>query len=126
MLGMIKEYDGNPYARLVEMAKLAQKDGVIKGVLLHQGESNPNERNDALAKSATDAAFDGVVYAGRTLRAGFTTVIDLGGEPQAIYGLRNAIAAGKVEGPRIIAAGGVAAMVDSAVVVVNHCDAVSS
>lgn len=43
MLGMIKEYDGNPYARLVEMAKLAQKDGVIKGILLHQGESNPND-----------------------------------------------------------------------------------
>ncbi|MEP6728228.1 MAG: sialate O-acetylesterase, partial [Bacteroidota bacterium] len=43
MLGMIKEYDGNPYARLVEMAKLAQNDGVIKGILLHQGESNPND-----------------------------------------------------------------------------------
>lgn len=43
MLGMIKEYDGNPYARLMEMAKLAQKDGVIKGILLHQGESNPND-----------------------------------------------------------------------------------
>ena len=40
MKNMIKEYDGNPYGRLVEMAKLAQKDGVIKGVLLHQGESN--------------------------------------------------------------------------------------
>jgi Carbohydrate esterase, sialic acid-specific acetylesterase len=43
MLGMIKEYDGNPYGRLLEMAKLAQKDGVIKGILLHQGESNPND-----------------------------------------------------------------------------------
>lgn len=43
MLGMIKEYDGNPYARLVEMAKLAQQDGMIKGILLHQGESNPND-----------------------------------------------------------------------------------
>lgn len=43
MIPMIKEYDGNPYARLVEMAKLAQKDGVIKGILLHQGESNPND-----------------------------------------------------------------------------------
>lgn len=32
-------YSGNPYARLVEMGKLAQKDGVIKGFLLHQGES---------------------------------------------------------------------------------------
>lgn len=43
MLNMIKEYDGNPYARLVEMAKLAQQAGVIKGILLHQGESNPND-----------------------------------------------------------------------------------
>jgi hypothetical protein len=43
MKGMIKEYGGNPYARLVEMAKLAQKDGVIKGILLHQGESNTND-----------------------------------------------------------------------------------
>jgi len=43
MVGMIKEYDGNPYQRLVEMAKLAQKDGVIKGVLLHQGESNTGD-----------------------------------------------------------------------------------
>jgi len=43
MINIIKEYDGNPYAYLVEMAKLAQKDGVIKGILLHQGESNPND-----------------------------------------------------------------------------------
>ena len=40
---LVKEYDGNPYGRLVEMAKLAQKDGVIKGILLHQGESNSND-----------------------------------------------------------------------------------
>src|SRR4051794_5849963 len=44
MTNIIKEYDGNPYGRLVEMAKLAQKDGVIKGILLHQGESNPNDK----------------------------------------------------------------------------------
>lgn len=43
MTNIIKEYGGNPYAYLVEMAKLAQKDGVIKGILLHQGESNPND-----------------------------------------------------------------------------------
>src|SRR4028118_1086647 len=42
MANMIKEYNGNPYQRLVEMAKLAQKEGVIKGILLHQGESNTN------------------------------------------------------------------------------------
>ena len=43
MKGMVKEYDGNPYGRLVEMAKIAQKDGMIKGILLHQGESNTGD-----------------------------------------------------------------------------------
>lgn len=43
MQGMIKEYNGSPYARLVEMAKIAQKTGVIKGILLHQGESNTGD-----------------------------------------------------------------------------------
>jgi hypothetical protein len=44
MSGIIKEYDGNPYARLVEMGKLAQKAGVIKGIMLHQGESNTGDK----------------------------------------------------------------------------------
>jgi hypothetical protein len=35
-----KDYGSNPYGRLIEMAKIAQKDGVIRGILLHQGESN--------------------------------------------------------------------------------------
>ena len=43
MLNMLKAYDNNPYGRLVEMAKLAQKSGVIKGILLHQGESNTGD-----------------------------------------------------------------------------------
>lgn len=43
MKGMISQYDGNPYGRLVELAKIAQKDGVIKGILLHQGESNTGD-----------------------------------------------------------------------------------
>jgi enterochelin esterase-like enzyme len=43
MKNILKEYDDNPYARLVEMAKLAQRDGVIKGILLHQGESNTDD-----------------------------------------------------------------------------------
>ena len=46
-----------------------------------------------------------MVYAQRTLLAGFTTVRDLGDEYRASISLRNAINAGKVPGPRIIAAG---------------------
>ena len=44
MKNIIKGYGGNPYQHLVDMARLAQKDGVIKGVLLHQGESNTNDK----------------------------------------------------------------------------------
>jgi hypothetical protein len=43
MKNIVTEYKGNPYARLVELARLAQKQGVIKGILLHQGESNTND-----------------------------------------------------------------------------------
>jgi enterochelin esterase-like enzyme len=40
MIPMLKAYDGHPYDRLVAMAKKAQKDGVISGILMHQGETN--------------------------------------------------------------------------------------
>lgn len=43
MKNIINEYGGNPYARLVELAKIAQRDGVIKGILMHQGESNSGD-----------------------------------------------------------------------------------
>jgi hypothetical protein len=44
MQNIAKQYGGNPYGRLVELAKQAQKEGVIKGFLLHQGESNSGDR----------------------------------------------------------------------------------
>jgi hypothetical protein len=43
MSTIIAEYGGNPYQRLVDMARVAMQQGVIKGVLLHQGESNTND-----------------------------------------------------------------------------------
>lgn len=33
-------YEGNPYQYLIDLALQAQQDGVIKGILLHQGETN--------------------------------------------------------------------------------------
>ena len=38
-------YGGNPYQRLIDMAKKAQEAGVIKGILLHQGCSNNGDPN---------------------------------------------------------------------------------
>lgn len=40
MQNMIKEYGGDAYKAFIDAAKAAQKDGVIKGILLHQGETN--------------------------------------------------------------------------------------
>jgi len=39
----VANYGGNPYKHLIDLAKLAQKDGVIKGILLHQGETNTGQ-----------------------------------------------------------------------------------
>ncbi len=43
MKSMLAAYDNNPYERLVTLAKKAQKDGVIKGILMHQGETNTGD-----------------------------------------------------------------------------------
>ena len=43
MPGILANYDNNPYKTLVTLAKKAQKDGVIKGILMHQGESNTGD-----------------------------------------------------------------------------------
>jgi hypothetical protein len=41
---IVTTYGGNPYQYLVDAAKVAQKTGVIKGILLHQGESNTGDK----------------------------------------------------------------------------------
>ena len=43
MKPMLAAYNNNPYERLVALAKKAQQQGVIKGVLMHQGESNTGD-----------------------------------------------------------------------------------
>ena len=78
MKGFINGYDGNPYQYLIDMAKRAQKDGVIKGVLLHQGESNSNDMEwpikvkgiyDNLIKDLNLKAEDVPLLAGETVNA---------------------------------------------------------
>lgn len=41
--GIMDQYGGTPYATLVSMAKKAQQAGVIKGILLHQGETDSGQ-----------------------------------------------------------------------------------
>lgn len=41
--GPLAAYNNNAYGTIVELAKRAQKDGVIRGILMHQGESNTGD-----------------------------------------------------------------------------------
>ena len=59
---------------------------------------------DYLKKPIPEQAINATDYARRTLLAGFTTVRDLGSSDLIDVGLRNAISAGKVPGPRMLVA----------------------
>ena len=57
-----------------------------------------------LKETAARAAIEGVANARKTLLAGFTTVRDLGSRDFADVALRDAIAAGRIPGPRMLVA----------------------
>ena len=68
-------------------------------------ENGPNDRMNRVTMTAADWAIQGARFANITLRAGFTTVANLGDENDAIFALRDGIERGDVPGPRIVAAG---------------------
>ena len=70
-------------------------------------ENGRNDKLDRVTRTSADWAIECVRFAAITLRAGFTTVANLGDDNDAIFALRDGIAAGKVHGPRVIAAGNV-------------------
>jgi len=72
-----------------------------------QGELGPNNDSDALKMSDQLMQMRSIYFAMNTLRAGFTTVRDVGSSSQEMYALRDAIKNGWIDGPRIIAAGAV-------------------
>ncbi|MDJ0794051.1 MAG: amidohydrolase family protein [Woeseiaceae bacterium] len=72
-----------------------------------QGQLGPDNDRDALKMSDQLMQMRSAYYAMNTLMAGFTTVRDVGSSPQEMYALRDAINNGWIDGPRIIAAGGV-------------------
>jgi len=91
--------------RLIDLSDKFVLPGLMDMHVHLLGELGPDSRTAVLTTTTAMAAMKGVLHAGRTLNAGFTTVRDLGGDPEAIFALRDAIAKGMIEGPRIIAAG---------------------
>ena len=72
-----------------------------------QGELGPKNDRDALKMSDQLMQMRSIYFAMNTLKAGFTTVRDVGSSSQEMYAMRDAIENGWIDGPRIIAAGGV-------------------
>ena len=72
-----------------------------------QFEMGPDNDKDQLKMSSQLIQMRSIMYAMRTLEAGFTTVRDAGSSGQEMYALRDAINNGWIDGPRIFAAGGV-------------------
>jgi imidazolonepropionase-like amidohydrolase len=72
-----------------------------------QGELGPKNDSERLKMSSQQVEMRSVMFGMRTLMAGFTTVRDAGSSPLEMYALRDGINNGWVDGPRIIAAGGV-------------------
>ena len=72
-----------------------------------QGELGPKNDSEDLKMSSQLMQMRSIYFAMKTLRAGFTTVRDVGSSSQEMYAMRDAINEGWIDGPRIIAAGGV-------------------
>lgn len=76
------QYNNDPLGRLIEMGKIAQKSGTIKGILLHQGESNNGQTDWAkkVAKVYTRICYYlGLDPAKTPLLAGETRYENMGG-----------------------------------------------
>jgi imidazolonepropionase-like amidohydrolase len=69
-----------------------------------ESETRKGNVADKFILNPADIAFESLRYAKSTLHAGFTTVRDLGGSGVNVA-LKNAIARGQVEGPRVYTAG---------------------
>jgi len=91
--------------RLVDLKNGTLLPGLFDMHVHLSGEYSRNSEIEEYKLNEADVTINSIVFADRTLLAGFTTVRDLGDEYLVTLALRNAISAGKVPGPRIIAAG---------------------
>ena len=92
-------------AQLIDLSDQFVLPGLIDLHVHLLVEIGPDARIRQLTDSDMLSAMHGVANANKTLRAGFTTVRDLGANPAAIYALRDGIVRGYIRGPRIYAAG---------------------
>ncbi len=90
--------------KIIDLKNKTVMPGLIDMHVHIESETGPNNYLNEFTWNTADYAFQSVMFAERTLMAGFTTVRDLGGTGANIA-LRNAINKEWVKGPRIYTAG---------------------
>jgi imidazolonepropionase-like amidohydrolase len=98
-------FDGD--VKIIDLRNRFVLPGLMDMHVHLQGELGPDNDRDNLKMSDQLMQMRSIHFAMKTLRAGFTTVRDVGSSSQEMYALRDAIEQGWIDGPRIIAAGGV-------------------
>jgi len=94
-------------ARVVDLGDATLLPGLIDAHVHLTGEASENWYRDfanGILQLPPEKALLAIPYAKRTLEAGFTTVRNVGADDYIDVGLRNAIAAGVVPGPRMLTA----------------------
>ncbi|MBA6413075.1 amidohydrolase family protein [Parahaliea sp. F7430] len=94
-------------AKLIDLKDRFVMPGLMDMHVHLQGELGPDGDSESLKFSDELVQMRSLMFALRTLDAGFTTVRDAGSNTQPMYALRDSIERGWIVGPRIIAAGGV-------------------
>lgn len=104
IIGIENGFIEDDAAETIDLKNSFVLPGLIDSHVHITHEWSPSVRLDGVTKEAGDVAYDAADNARKTLMAGFTAVQDVGG-PKEVFALRRAIAAGKIPGPHIRAAG---------------------
>lgn len=99
------EVSGTANARVIDLKDQFVMAGLIDSHTHILSQQEPNGREIRVTRSSELSTLMGVEFGMRTLRAGFTTIRNVGGDRNAIFALRDGINQGIVMGPRIKAAG---------------------
>ena len=99
------DIDGADGAEIIDLKNQYVLPGLIDAHTHILGQQEANGREKAVTRSDPMKALMGVEFGMRTLRAGFTTIRNVGGQRNAIFALRDAVNQGLVMGPRIKASG---------------------
>lgn len=96
--------------RFVDLSQAFVLPGLIDSHVHLASAPDASSMRKVLSQTEADLTLTASYHAQLTLQAGFTTVVDLGsigkpGHENAIFGVRDAVANGKLAGPRVLAAG---------------------